>query len=65
MLELLRTFLGYCQNCRRPTIVGEFKIAGWQHVFNLCSMCLQKRTDELIKAEGDVASRMQETGSRI
>jgi hypothetical protein len=28
-------------NCRRPTYVGEFKLHGWQHAFNMCQSCLE------------------------
>lgn len=52
MLELIRVFLGYCSNCRLPKMVGEFKIIGWQHVFNLCDSCLKKPYDKLL-AEGE------------
>jgi len=47
MLELVRTFLGYCINCRLPKIVGEFKLLGWKHTFNMCDQCMQTQTERL------------------
>ena len=43
----MRTFLGYCLNCRRPAIVGEFQIQGWQHRFNLCESCVDRLKKQL------------------
>jgi hypothetical protein len=42
MLEHLRTFLGYCGQCGQPSLVGEFRLRGWKHVFTLCNTCLRK-----------------------
>jgi hypothetical protein len=47
LLEIMRTFLGYCLNCRRPAIVGEFQIQGWQHRFNLCEGCVDRLKKQL------------------
>ena len=47
MIEHLRTFLGYCGQCGQPGTVGEFRLRGWQHAFNLCSTCLGKLTDAI------------------
>jgi len=33
--------LGYCHCCGRPARVGRFELAGWKHVFYLCSLCLR------------------------
>lgn len=65
MLELLRTFFGYCSSCHMPKVVGEFKVAGWNYVFNICDACMQKRTDQLIKAETEFMERENYTGSRL
>jgi hypothetical protein len=51
MIELMRTFLGYCVNCRRPSVVGEFKLFGWQHGFNLCQTCIEGLAQKLQNAE--------------
>jgi hypothetical protein len=51
MIELMRTFLGYCVNCRRPSVVGEFKLFGWQHGFNLCQTCIEGLAQKLPNAE--------------
>jgi len=48
MFELIRVFLGYCLNCRRACMVGEFKLAGWRHVFNLCDFCLKEQREKLL-----------------
>lgn len=40
MFELLRVYLGYCLQCRRATVVGEFKLSCWKHSFTMCSSCL-------------------------
>ena len=34
--------LGYCHCCGRPARVGRFELAGWKHVFYLCSLCLRE-----------------------
>jgi hypothetical protein len=47
MLELIRVFLGYCMDCRLPTVVGEFRLPGWKHSFNCCTSCLQKQIQKL------------------
>jgi len=60
MFELVRVFLGYCINCRRACTVGEFKVAGWHHVFNLCEHCLQKKIEELNRASMDLINKQFE-----
>jgi len=47
MLELVRTYLGYCSDCRLPRRVGDFKMPGWRHVLPLCDVCLQRLVDKL------------------
>ncbi len=40
--------LGYCHGCQRPCPVLPLKVAGWKHVINICSVCLdalKKRAD--------------------
>lgn len=58
MFELIRVFLGYCMNCRLPKVVGEFKLLGWKHSFNLCSICLRERKEELEKREQELARQL-------
>jgi hypothetical protein len=67
MIELLRTFLGYCINCKRPAAVGEFKLQGWQHTFNLCDSCLSTMQKKLLDEETRIITKMQQeqAGSRI
>lgn len=65
MIELLRTFLGYCLNCKRPAAVGEFKLQGWQHTFNLCDSCLGNMQKKLQDAETEMLARLEQSGSRL
>ena len=58
MIELLRTFLGYCHSCRLPALVGEFQLVGWKHKFNLCEPCLQMQARKL----EDAAQQMVDAG---
>jgi len=60
MLEMVKVYLGYCFNCRRPAMVGEFKLPGWKHVFPMCSYCMQSIADKLVKEENLVATGMME-----
>jgi hypothetical protein len=58
VIELLRTFLGYCLNCRRPAIVGEFQIHGWHHKFNLCDTCIERLRKQLLESSLGVETTM-------
>ena len=64
MLELLRVFLGYCINCRLPKIVGEFKILGWKHTFNLCSGCVQAQANKVVEQESFLAMELYGEGNK-
>jgi hypothetical protein len=65
MLELVRVFLGYCHDCRQPKVVGEFKLPGWHHAFNICDTCMQKKTDKLVAEEDMLVRRQFQPESRI
>jgi len=55
MIERLAVEMSYCDQCRRPTIVGVFKILRWQHTIRLCSTCLRSLADEIdlnVRGEG-------------
>lgn len=60
MMELVRVFFGYCFNCRRPALVGEFKLPGWQHVFHMCSGCMRRTTEKLVNEESTFATQFME-----
>lgn len=60
MLELLRTYLGYCSSCHMPKMVGEFALAGWRHRFNLCTECLAVQAKRLEAAAVDAYSVPEE-----
>lgn len=57
MLELLRCYLGYCSECRMPTVVGEFTVQGWKHRFTLCSSCIGTLKCKLDKELADAVGR--------
>lgn len=54
MLELMRIYLGYCLNCRRPTIVGEFQLFGWRHRFTLCDVCIGEMQKKVVDKSVEV-----------
>jgi len=54
LLELIRTGLGYCSQCRFPKWVAVLKVQGWPHEFGMCSECiagLAKRTADAMPHE--------------
>ena len=61
MLELLRIYLGYCSECRLPTMVGEFTVQGWKHRFTLCSACVGLLKAKLDKELADAVGREEIT----
>ncbi len=46
-LTVVNTYVGYCQICQEPQVVGRIAVAGWPHHGAVCSRCLGQMADEV------------------
>lgn len=46
-LTVVDTYVGYCQVCHGPRVVGRIAVAGWEYHGTICSQCLGGLADEV------------------
>ena len=42
VVAVIDVVFGYCDCCRRPDLVGEVCIKGWQFLFRVCRNCFEQ-----------------------
>lgn len=53
-IEIVRISLSYCHNCYRAVPTATLRCKDWEHEFNLCSICLERIKNEVLKSSGSL-----------